>query len=71
MVDYFGRKTSALIVSFPFILGWTAIAFAPTVFILISGRFVTGRTKTKIEFMINGLNLFSSFDKAGAGEHCQ
>ncbi len=42
MVDSFGRRMTALIISIPFLLAWLTIAFAPTMLVLISARFVTG-----------------------------
>lgn len=43
LIDKIGRKTSMLILSAPFVLGWLLIAFAQNLAMLLAGRFLTGK----------------------------
>ena len=44
-ISNFGRRTTMLLLSAPFVAGWLLIYFAENLTMIYSGRFITGKSK--------------------------
>lgn len=42
LMERYGRRTSQIMLSFPFMAGWAIIGFANNIYLILLGRFITG-----------------------------
>ncbi|KAI8440399.1 hypothetical protein MSG28_001725 [Choristoneura fumiferana] len=42
LMERYGRRTSQIMLSFPFMVGWAIIGFANNIYLILLGRFITG-----------------------------